>query len=159
MVDGVLIPPVLLDAETYQALQFAMSINGSSCLAIDVTGSGGVSSVDAQLDMEICATVTDLAAHSVELNGTTFAVASGVDLDAPAEGDVICVVVSSAAGGGVEVIARTDDDEDDGGPGGEVPDTAMRAGTAWPATAGLLLLALGGGVAVARRRSRLAVDR
>ena len=161
MVDGVLIPPVLLDPETYQALQFAMSINGSSCLAIDVTGSGGVSSVDAQLDMEVCATVTDLAAHSVELNGTAFAVASGVDLDAPAEGDVICVVVSSAAGGGVEVIARTDDHDDDGGPsdGGEVPDTAMRAGAAWPVTAGLLLLALGGGLAVARRRLRPAVDR
>ena len=126
MVDGVVIPPVLVDAETFDALEFAMSINGSACLAIEVSGSDGVSSVDAQLDMEVCGTVTDLRANSVELNGTGFAVATGVDLDDPDEGDVICVVVSSAAGGGVEVIARTDDHDEDGGTG-EVPDTAMGA--------------------------------
>ncbi len=126
MVDGVIIPPVLLDAETFDALEFAMSINGSACLAIDVTGSGGVSTVAAQLDMEVCGTVTGLGATSVELNGTTFAVANGVDLDDPDEGDGICVAISSAAGGGVEVIARTDDNDEDDGTG-EVPDTAMAA--------------------------------
>jgi len=127
MVSGVIIPPVLLDAETFDALEFAMSINGSACLAIDVTGSGGVSSVDAQLDMEVCGTVTDQTADSVELNGTSFAIATGVELDDPDQGDVICVVVSSAAGGGVEVIARTDDHDEDGGGAGEVPDTAIAA--------------------------------
>ncbi|HEX6655029.1 MAG TPA: hypothetical protein VF153_02335 [Candidatus Limnocylindria bacterium] len=158
MVDRVIIPPVLLDAETFEALEFAMSINGSACLAIDVTGSNGVSSVDAQLDMEVCGTVTDKGPGSVELNGKSFDVAAGVDLDDPDEGDVICVVVSSAAGGGVEVIARTDDhDEDDGG-AGEVPDTAMAPSAPLaPQAAGLALLSLGLGLAITRRRRQLRV--
>jgi hypothetical protein len=137
MVDGVIIPPDLLDAETYDTLQFIRSNNGSACLSIDVSGIGGVSTVAVQFDAEICATVTDVGAGSIELNGTSFDVASGVDLDAVV-GDGICVAVTSAAGREVEITQRTDDDEDggssgggggnDGGSGsggGEVPDTAM----------------------------------
>jgi hypothetical protein len=152
MVDGVIIPPELLDAETYAALKFAVSINGSACVAIDVTGSGGVSTVDATLNMEVCATVTGVGANTVELNGTSFDVAAGVDLDVEV-GDGICAAVSSAAGGGVEITQRTDEDEDDddgdsdGTGDGDVPDTAMPSAVGQPglpALLGLVLLVTGG---------------
>lgn len=130
MVDRVVIPPELLDAETYDTLQFINSLNGSACLSIDVTGSDGVSIVVVQFDAEICATVTDVGPTTIELNGRLFDVASDVDLGADV-GDGICVAVTSAPGGGVVITQRTDDDEDDGSTGnggngdGDVPDTAL----------------------------------
>lgn len=141
LVDRVLIPPELLDAETFNALRFAVSANGAACLYIDVTGSGGTTTVDAHLDMEVCGMVTAVGAQTLDLNGVTFDVAAGADLDVEA-GDVICVAISSAAGGGVEITQRTDEVDEEpepggdggvnggnggvnGGNGGEVPDTAL----------------------------------
>jgi hypothetical protein len=144
LVDRVLIPPELLDAGTFQALRFAVSANGSACLYIDVAGSGGTSTVDVHLDMEVCATVTEVGAQTVALNGVTFDVAADADLNVEV-GDVICVFMSTSADGtGIEVMQRTDepdepdedgngsggggdgDDQGGGGTGGgEVPDTAL----------------------------------
>jgi hypothetical protein len=133
-VDRVLIPPELLDAETFDALRFAMSANGSACLYIDVSGSAGATMVDAHLDMEVCGTVTAVGAQTLTLNGVAFDVVDGADLDVE-EGDVVCVFITSAAAGGVEITQRTDEeDEEPGGGGdvsggnggdGEVPDTAL----------------------------------
>ena len=159
MVDRVIIPPVLLDAETFDAIEFAMRNNGSACLAIEVTGSGGVSSVTVQLDMEICGTVTGETANSIEVNGTSFAIGNGVDLDDPDEGDGVCLVVSSAAGGGVEVIARTDEHDEDSEGDGDVPDTATLTGSSGAVALGALLLAIGGGLALQRRRRQLVAQR
>jgi hypothetical protein len=131
-VDRVLIPPELLDTETFDALRFAVNANGSACLYIDTSGSGGITTVDVHLDMEVCGTVTAVGAQTLDLNGETFDVAAGADIDVE-EGDVICVFITSAEGGGVEITQRTDevDEEPDpgdggvnGGSGGDVPDTA-----------------------------------
>jgi hypothetical protein len=135
LVDRVLIPQELLDAETFETLRFAINANGAPCLYIDVSGSGGTTTVDVHLDMEVCGTVTALGAQTLDLNGMTFDVADGADLFDVEEGDVICVFITSAEGGGVEITQRTDevDEEPDPGDGGvngggggdaPVPDTA-----------------------------------
>jgi hypothetical protein len=137
LVDRVLIPAELLDTETFDALRFAINANGSACLSIDTSGSGGITTVDVHLDMEVCGTVTAVGDQTLDLNGETFDVAAGADIDVE-EGDVICVFITSAEGGGVEITQRTDevDEEPDpgeggvnGGGGGEdpVPDTATSA--------------------------------
>ncbi|HEX3219023.1 MAG TPA: hypothetical protein VHU77_03180 [Candidatus Limnocylindria bacterium] len=156
MVDRVTIPPVLLDAETYDAVKFAMSINGSACLKIDVTGSGGVSTVDVELNEEVCGTVTGETRNTIELNGHDFDLADNVaDYDNPQLGDGVCLVVSSAAGGGVEVIARTDEHDPDSGTGGDgdVPDTALRNASGLPVVGGWILVLLATALFAARRTS------
>lgn len=131
MVDRVLIPQTLLDEETFEILTYAAVSNKAACLQIEVSPGSDGTVVVLALDMEICATVTDLGAGTVELDGIEIDVADGVDLEAD-EGDIICVLVSTADGGGIEVVQRTDEDEDEdpeggeqGGGGSDVPDTAM----------------------------------
>jgi hypothetical protein len=141
MVDRVHIPLALTDAETYDALRFAMSINGAACLAIDVAPGKGGTLVDVALNMEVCATVTGVGTRTLELDGFVFDLAPGTDLLGAEVGDVICVIVVSAEAGGVEVTQRTDDvdeqpdpdrngggdngGDDSGGP--TVPDTAAQS--------------------------------
>jgi hypothetical protein len=131
LVDRVLIPQPLMDEETLEILTYAAVSNKAACLQIDVSPGSGGTVVILALDMEICATVTDLGNGTVELDGIQIDVADGVDLEAD-EGDIICVLVSTAEGSGIEVVQRTDEDEDEdpeggsqGGGGGDVPDTAL----------------------------------
>jgi hypothetical protein len=159
MVDGVVIPPELVNAETMTALQFAMSNNGSACLAIDVAGDGSTTTVEVQFDMEACGTVTAVGNGTIELNGVTFDVAAGVDLEADVD-DVICVFMTTSADGGVEITQRTDEDEDgdgggevDGGGGQPVPDTAMPLAPS-SATLGAGLLLVGTALLLGRRTTR-----
>jgi hypothetical protein len=151
MVDRVAIPPELTDSETYEALRFAMNANAAACLAIDVAPGEDGSVVVVVLAMEACATVTDVDADTITLNGMAFDVAAGAELDAEV-GDVICVIISSADGGGVEVTQRTDEDEEGeepgqgngggtAGGGGSVPDTAIALRQPDLEAVGLLLVA------------------
>lgn len=165
VVDGVVIPDALLDADAAALLELAAAADGTACAAVDASTTGGDTNVGVTVTIELCAEVTAVTEDSVTIGGVTFvfagAAAAGIEI-----GDDVCVAATTSPTGDPVI---TDIDTEDGvspgaggggGGGGSpmLPDTAASPVTADATTAlGTLLLAaaLAATVAFVRRSEAL----
>ena len=147
VVDGVVIPDALLDADAAALLELAAAADGTACAAVDASTTGGDTNVGVTVTIEVCAEVTAVTDSSVTIGGVTFifagAAAAGLEV-----GDEVCVAATTSPTGDPVI---TDIDTEDGvapgagGGGGSpmLPDTATASvGTSGTTALGTLLLLL-----------------
>lgn len=155
-VGGVVIDASLLDAGSTALLSVAASADGTACVAVDATSSGGTTSVGVTVTIEACAEITAITDGTVTLGGVTFiydgAAAAGLEV-----GDTLCFTATEGPTGDPTI---TDPDSGvgpgtGGGDAGLLPDTAMTDdATGAPMAPALVLAAALGAVALRRRGSQ-----
>ena len=164
VVNGDTILVSLLDADAQALLALAAAADGTACAVVDATSTGGNTTVDVAVTIEVCATVTAVTDDSVTIGGVVFDVSSAVAATFQV-GERACIAASTpplgtpGGSGGGPVI--TDQDTEDGTtppvttPGGDgetISDTAAASPEGVPALLGMtLLLALLAAAIVGRR--------
>lgn len=162
MVDGVVIPDALLDANVAALLELAAAADGTACASVDATSTGGNTTVGVTVTIEVCAEVTAVTENTITLGGVTFFLAGAADLDIEV-GETLCVAATTSPTGDPVItdVDVTDDEEPATGtpgatPGGGspmLPDTAMATGFDTGMAGALLLVAAALGAAgIAVRR-------
>ncbi len=162
MVDGTLIPADLLDADVLAALKLAATAEGDGCVAVNVGSTGGTTTVNVSIEVNVCATVTAVGNGTISLDGVTFDVAAGTGVNV-AVGEKVCTVIHTAPGGNVEVSdithqgatapgATTPPVASGASSGPVLPDTSMAPDAPLKGIGALMLLAGGLGLTAVRRR-------
>lgn len=149
-IDGSTIDASLLDADAAALLALAAEADGTACVDVVASSTGGTTSVGVTVRIEVCAEVTAVTDDTITIGDVTFvfAGAAGADIEV---GDEACVAATTAPTG-TPVI--TDPDTTDGtagagpstgGSGPLLPDTAVadRAPSEVVAIGAVLLLAAG----------------
>ena len=150
MVDGVVIPDALLDANVAALLELAAAADGTACASVDATSTGGNTTVGVTVAIEVCAEVTAVTENTITLGGVTFFLAGAGNLDVEI-GDTLCVTATTSPTGDPVItdVDTTDDEEPatatpgatPGGGSPMLPDTATAAGFDTGMAGALLLIA------------------
>ncbi len=159
VVDGVVIPDALLNANAAALLELAAEADGTACASVDVSSTGGDTTVGVTVTIEVCAEVTAVTDDSVTIGGITFvfagAAAAGLEV-----GDDVCVAATTSPTGN-PIITDVDVDEGQGpaapaspsapvaGGGGMLPDTAAVQASETTTSIGAMLLIVVAAVAAA----------
>jgi hypothetical protein len=152
VVNGDTILVSLLDADAQALLALAAAADGTACAVVDATSTGGNTTVDVAVTVEICATVTAVTDDTVTIGGVVFDVSSAVAATFQV-GERACIAATTpplgtpGGNGGGPVI--TDPDTKDGtappvttpaGNGETISDTATASPMGSPTLLGVMLL-------------------
>jgi hypothetical protein len=154
VVNGVPIDPALTDANAEALLQLAAEADGTACASLNVTSTGGNTTVAATVSIDVCATVTAVTDDSITAGGVTFGFAGAFDAGIRV-GSRFCFDAATGPTGSPVVTASGVLAAAGGtGPTAMLPNTALDQ-PAVPLTLGVVLLLAGGiGFSAASRLAR-----